>query len=132
MAKKKNDICVCGSGKTYSTCCGHYIEGGDTPRTPEELMRSRYTAYALNNDSYLLSTWHSSTRPTSLDDEKNLPVKWVELRVLNATAPGPEDVNATVEFIARYKVNGKAKQLHEVSEFLREGERWYYLQGKFD
>lgn len=92
-------------------------------------MRSRYTAYTLKNHSYLLSTWHSSTRPVSLDDENKLPVKWVELRVLNASLPGPEDAKATVEFIARYKVNGKAEQMHEVSQFIREDGRWFYLDG---
>jgi SEC-C motif-containing protein len=95
-------------------------------------MRSRYTAYALNNDAYILATWHSSTRPVSLHDKNQLPVKWVELKVLNSSQPAENDNRAIVEFTARFKVGGKAERMHEISEFKKEAGKWYYLQGKVD
>jgi len=131
MAKKKND-CPCGSGSDYAKCCGRFIESNEIPETPEQLMRSRYTAYTLNNDSYILDTWHSSTRPASLSDENNLPVKWVALKVINSSKPIENETTGTVEFIARCKINGKADKMHEVSEFIKEKGKWYYLQGKVD
>lgn len=95
-------------------------------------MRSRYTAYTRKNNSYLLDTWHSSTRPDSLKPEKERPVKWVELKVLNATLPADTDTTATVEFVARFKLGGKAEKIHEISEFIKEGGHWFYLKGQVD
>ena len=95
-------------------------------------MRSRYTAYALKNDTYIIDSWHPSTRPTSIADDNQAPIKWVELRILNAAQPSNAETKATVEFVARCKVNGKAEKMHEVSEFINEGGRWYYLKGKVD
>ena len=95
-------------------------------------MRSRYTAYTLGNDTYILDTWHPSTRPASLAIENELPVKWVELQVLDAPSPVSLENTATVEFVARYKVGGRAEKMHEVSEFLNEDGRWFYLRGQVD
>lgn len=93
-------------------------------------MRSRYTAYTMENEAYLLNSWHSSTRPPSIMAENEPPTKWVELSVMHAVKPGSTDITATVEFTARYKLNGKAEQMHEVSEFVKEGDRWFYLKGQ--
>ena len=130
MAKKKSKACPCGSGQNYALCCSRFIEGDDIPETPEQLMRSRYTAYTMENDEYLLVTWHSSTRPLSLAAENELPVKWVELNVISAANVNKDDTSAVVEFTARYKLNGKAEQMHEVSEFVREAGHWFYLSGQ--
>ncbi|MGD8783434.1 MAG: YchJ family protein [Thioalkalispiraceae bacterium] len=127
-----DQLCPCGSGDLYLDCCGRFIEAAQQPATPEQLMRSRYTAYALNNDAYILATWHSSTRPVSLHDKNQLPVKWVELKVLNSSQPAENDNRAIVEFTARFKVGGKAERMHEISEFKKEAGKWYYLQGKVD
>lgn len=92
-------------------------------------MRSRYSAYVLKLEAYLLATWHASTRPAILDlaDDDN---KWLGLEV-KRHAPESAD-RATVEFVARYKIGGRAHRLHEVSRFVREEGRWYYVDGKFD
>ena len=89
-------------------------------------MRSRYTAFTHNNEVYLLQSWHQSTRPKALNlgDEKN--IKWVDLKVLRHV---PGDMSALVEFIARYKINGKAGKIHELSRFTKEGGRWFYVDG---
>lgn len=93
-------------------------------------MRSRYTAYVLGLTDYLLQTWHASTRPASLQDDVNTPpLKWLGLKVLYGKQL--DNSNASVEFIARYKVNGKAEKLHERSRFVREQGQWWYVDGDF-
>lgn len=88
-------------------------------------MRSRYSAYVLGLAAYLSLTWHPSTRPSSLDLSE--PTQWLGLQVLSHSQA---ENTATVEFVARYKVNGRAHRLHEVSRFVREEGRWYYLDGE--
>lgn len=88
-------------------------------------MRSRYSAYVLGLAAYLSLTWHPRTRPPSIDLSE--PTQWLGLKVLR-TEQG--ESNAVVEFVARYKVNGKAYKLHELSRFVREQGRWYYLDGE--
>lgn len=93
-------------------------------------MRSRYAAYVLGLTDYLLQTWHTSTRPASLQDEANAPpLKWLGLKVLHDEQI--DNSNANVEFIARYKVNGKAEKLHERSRFVFEQGQWWYVDGDF-
>ena len=90
-------------------------------------MRSRYTAFARADETYLLDSWHSETRPQSLNlvvDQKN--IKWIGLKILRHET---RETTAIVEFIARYKINGKAEKIHELSRFRKEGNRWYYVDG---
>jgi SEC-C motif-containing protein len=118
--------CPCGSGKPYAQCCGPYHGGAAAP-TAAALMRSRYAAFVLGNADYLHASWHASTRPESLILEPE--VRWLGLDVRRCEQGGADDDKGTVEFVARYKVNGKAGRLHEVSRFLRENGRWYYVDG---
>lgn len=112
----------------YAGCCGRMIEGGALPTTAEALMRSRYTAYTLGNEAYLLSTWHASTRPTSLDLDAQPAPKWIGLKVLRHQQP--DETHAVVEFIARHKINGRAFKLQETSRFVKEEDgRWFYVDG---
>jgi SEC-C motif-containing protein len=127
MRASGESLCPCGGG-TYAACCGRYVGGHALPQTAEELMRSRYAAYALDDDAYLRATWHSSSRPEALAEERQQRVKWIGLEVRRHLQSGDE---ATVEFVARYKSGGRAQRLHEVSRFLREDGRWYYLDGSF-
>lgn len=90
-------------------------------------MRSRYVAYALGLEPYLLSTWHPSTRPVDLQLDKD-PPRWLGLTIKRHELQG--DDLATVEFIARYKINGRAYRLHETSRFAREDGRWFYVDGE--
>ena len=89
-------------------------------------MRSRYTAYTLGNQQYLLETWHTDTRPTELD-LAGANVKWVGLEVIDTKEGGEQDETGEVEFVARCKVNGKAEKLQERSRFVRESEKWVYV-----
>ncbi|HEY5799315.1 MAG TPA: YchJ family metal-binding protein [Burkholderiaceae bacterium] len=103
------------------------------PATADLLMRSRYTAYVLGKEPYLLQTWHASTRPQPPLIDTSL--KWLGLEV-RKHVPDPQDPSrATVEFVARYKDGGRAHRLHEISNFVREMDaqslRWYYVDGTF-
>ena len=88
-------------------------------------MRSRYTAFVHEHGDYLQATWHSSTRPSALDFEPG--IKWLGLEVRSHRPTG--DDRAEVEFVARYRVGGRAVRLHETSRFVREGGRWFYVDG---
>jgi SEC-C motif-containing protein len=89
-------------------------------------MRSRYSAYVLQLKDYLLATWHPSTRPAALDLATVPPAKWLGLEVKARTQ---EEESVTVEFVARYRIGGRAQRLHEISRFVREKGRWYYVDG---
>jgi SEC-C motif-containing protein len=121
--------CPCGSGAAYGRCCGPYLDAGARPATAEGLMRSRYTAYVLARAEYLRRTWHASTRPASLALAEDAPVKWLGLAIKRVQAGGVQDDAGVVEFVARYKVGGRAERLHEVSRFIKQGGQWFYLDG---
>jgi SEC-C motif-containing protein len=89
-------------------------------------MRSRYSAFVLSNEQYLLETWHSGTRPYAIPFDQNQ--KWLGLRIVATSVTG--DASAEVEFIARSRVsNTSAVQHHERSRFVRENGRWFYVDG---
>jgi SEC-C motif-containing protein len=95
----------------------------------EALMRSRYSAYVLGLEPYLLATWHASTRPPALNLASEQPPRWLGLEIKRHLASGEN--SALVEFVARYRVGGRAHRLHECSRFLRSAGQWYYLDGDF-
>ena len=86
-------------------------------------MRSRYTAFALEDAAYL-TNWHRSTRPSRIDFTPDQ--EWILLRII--AADEIEDT-ATVEFVARSRIGGRIHELHEVSRFIREQGRWFYVDG---
>jgi len=89
-------------------------------------MRSRYSGFVLCNEPYLLATWHPGTRPRSIPFNKNQ--KWLGLRIVEARMTGED--TAEGEFIARSRVsNAAAVRQHERSRFVREGGRWFYVDG---
>jgi SEC-C motif domain protein len=122
--------CPCGSGLGYSACCEMLHAGGNTS-SPESLMRSRYSAYVLGKEDHLLKTWHPDTRPASIDCSG--PTQWNGLQIRRTTDSSSvaEGDTALVEFVARYRINGKAGRLHEISRFLLKDGCWYYLNGSF-
>lgn len=124
--KSVNTACVCESGKPYAECCAPYHAGTPAPNA-EALMRSRYSAYVLGFESYVLSTWHPDKRPISLNLDKDPPIKWLGLQVKRSEQR--DATHALVEFVARYKLNGKGERLHEISTFVKVNDAWYYLNG---
>jgi SEC-C motif-containing protein len=92
-------------------------------------MRSRYSAFVMNDTAYLLETWHASTRPASLELDREPATRWLGLEVLGSMAGSGNDPAETVEFIAYFKVGGRQARLHEVSRFVRQDGRWFYVDG---
>jgi SEC-C motif domain protein len=124
--KPSPTACPCGAND-YAACCGRYHNGAPAPDA-ESLMRSRYSAYVLKLETYLLATWYPSTRPATLDLAAD-STKWIALEVKKYLSESAD--RATVEFVARYKVGGRAGRLHEVSRFVREEGQWFYVDGEF-
>ncbi len=120
-------FCPCGNEKNYSECCSAYLDRRKFAPSAEALMRSRYSAYVLKREDYVLDTWHPSTRPEKLDLSTDTQTRWLGLEVKRHELTAPDQ--AIVEFIARYKVNGKAHRLHEISRFIQLEQRWYYVDG---
>jgi len=126
MGTLKTD-CPCGSALPYASCCGRFHAGALHLLAPtaEALMRSRYSAYTLELDGYVLDTWHATTRPTTpFHHEPGL--RWLGLQVIRHEGLGADQ--AVVEFVARSKLGGKAHRLREVSRFVREEGRWLYVE----
>jgi SEC-C motif-containing protein len=119
--------CPCGSDHAYVACCGRYLDGGKTAVTAEALMRSRYVAYTLQREDYLLATWHVAARPPRLGLAEQTTIRWIGLEVRRHEQQDAD--HAVVEFVARYKVNGRAHRLQEVSWFVREAGQWFYAGG---
>ena len=117
--------CPCGRGPRYADCCGRFHAGPlhlQAP-DPESLMRSRYSAFALDLRDYLLATWHPEHRPDAIEPPE-LGLKWLGLEVKEARETGPDQGEVT--FVARSKVGGRAHRLTERSGFVRVGGRWLY------
>nr|WP_298725715.1 YchJ family metal-binding protein [uncultured Steroidobacter sp.] len=125
MKRPTDTKCPCGSELPYERCCGRW-HGGEPAPDAESLMRSRYSAFVMCNEPYLLATWHDTRRPSSVEfDPKQ---KWLGLKIVDARVTGPE--TAEVEFIARFRVGGgSAARLHERSRFVKESGRWFYVDG---
>ncbi|MSP86759.1 MAG: hypothetical protein EXR42_05110 [Methylotenera sp.] len=118
--------CPCESGNPYSSCCQPYHQGLAAP-TSLALMRSRYTAFVFGLEDYLLKTWHPDTRPSFLNLVDDPATQWLGLQIKRVENTSEE--SGIVEFVARYKIAGKATRLHELSEFIYTDNRWYYLTG---
>ena len=116
-----------GQPLTYAACCARFVEHFDTTPAPdaEHLMRSRYSAFVVENAAYLLATWHASQRPATLDFDPG--AKWLGLQVKTFQTTGA--ATAEVEFVARFRVAGRAVRLHERSRFVCEAGRWFYVDG---
>lgn len=109
----------------YAECCGRYLDHDTPAPDAEHLMRSRYSAFVLGRADCLHASWHASTRPAELRLEPG--VKWLGLAVKRHGVIDAD--HAEVEFIARSRVGGRGQRLHEVSRFVREDGRWFYVDG---
>ena len=120
--------CPCGSGTEYSHCCSLFHSGDKNPATAEALMRSRFSAYALDDKTYIQATWDAAKRP---DDNKlsNDNLVWQKLDIIDTKKGGVNDNKGIVEFKAFYLNNGGDYMLHEVSRFIKKDGRWFYVDG---
>lgn len=117
--------CPCGRDATYRDCCAPFHEGRAAAPTPERLMRSRYSAFAVGDTAYLLRTWHPSTRPAELDLTPGQ--RWTGLEILGTTGGSAFHAEGTVEFRAHYTLGGHADSQYENSRFVREQGQWLYV-----
>lgn len=121
--------CPCGSQIPLSRCCGPLLAGDQLASSAEQLMRSRYSAYVKEDQGYLLSTWHPSTRPAQLHPGCTPQPQWQKLSVLATNAGRRQDKEGTVTFIATCTIDGRPDSLYEKSRFVQESGVWYYLDG---
>lgn len=122
--------CPCGSNKSLAACCGIFISGKGLPATPEELMRSRYSAYTQSNIDYIENTMRAPANINFDRDEAREwaeAVTWLKLEVIKSEIQGD---NGFVEFRAHFSLDNKNHVLHELSEFHRVKGKWFYVSGK--
>ncbi|WP_345699705.1 YchJ family protein [Kitasatospora terrestris] len=124
------EACPCGLPARYAECCGRLHRGEAQAATAELLMRSRFSAFAVHDEAYLLRSWAPETRPAEVDFDPEL--RWERLEVLGATEGGAFHTEGTVEFRAYYRVGREAGVLRENSHFRREAGAWVYVDGVVD
>jgi SEC-C motif-containing protein len=127
--------CPCGSTLPYAACCGPLVAGERLASTAEQLMRSRYTAYAVGAVEHVWRTWHPATRPERVTPDPT--TAWTGLTVLRVEGGAEEDATGIVEFVARWREasggrGARTGELHEVSRFGRRARRWLYIDGDVD
>lgn len=122
------ESCPCGVSLSYANHCQkhHDIGYAGLAATAEETMRSRYSAYVVEGEAYLLATWHKSTRPVAVNFEG---VEWHGLTVIETSGGAGLNNEGTVEFTARFRRGDALLELHERSSFVREAGRWFYVDG---
>ena len=126
------NFCICCSGKLFEKCCSPALNDTRWAKTPAQLMRSRYSAYALGgHGDYLLNTWFPATARGLTAEELSIRTcDWIELEILNKSQSGDQ---GTVEFNAWFHNDqGDREVLHEKSVFQRINGRWLYVGGEVD
>lgn len=126
---ENKESCPCGTAKAYLDCCGIFISNQKEPSTPEELMRSRYTAYHQADIDYIIRTMKSPAADNfDAEDAREWAKKisWTKLEIIKTQQDSNKGI---VEFRAHYSLDGKKNLLHEISKFNFENGKWYYVQG---
>jgi SEC-C motif-containing protein len=122
-------VCPCNPDNKLEECCGPYLAGDKLPPTAETLMRSRYSAYVVEDYPYILKTCHEKTRPADDEFEDARGIKWCGLEIRATEAGGEDDTEGTVEFVAGYRTKDGILGLHEKAEFVKEDGQWFYVDG---
>ena len=130
---KDSHGCPCGSQRPLEDCCQPLLNGQTVALTAEQLMRSRFTAFCSGDIDYLIATHHPSKHHS--DDRQQFAdsmqhCQWLDLKIVDVTAGQAGDSEGQVEFIARYQADNQLQQLHERSRFVKENNRWLYLDGE--
>ena len=125
---RPTDACPCGSGEPLARCCQALHRGERQAATAEQLMRARYSAYAVGDLNYIWRTWHPRTRPTVLTPDGGLT--WTGLQILDTVEGRAGDQTGEVEFRAYYREGRRSGTLHERSQFAVRARRWFYVDGE--
>ncbi|NEQ69195.1 MAG: SecC motif-containing protein [Symploca sp. SIO2D2] len=130
---RDRSLCPCKSKRSYAECCGPYHKGKSKPKTAEQLMRSRYSAYFFRLVDYLVETTHPDTREKGLRKELQKTINqanWSFLIILQTSKGQASDKTGKVEFVAEYFVQGEPFELHETSRFKKHRGVWKYLDDR--
>ena len=131
MTDLRKPPCLCGRPAAFKDCCGLYLDGGMLPSTAEDLMRSRYSAFALQRIDYLKETLWPKYQPgfdAFATAKWASDTHWAGLEVIAIERGGPNDRQGTVLFEARYLSAGQLRSHREKSLFKKSKGRWYYLE----
>jgi SEC-C motif-containing protein len=125
---RPTNACPCGSGEPLGRCCLALHRGERQAVTAEQLMRSRYSAYAVGDLDYVWQTWHPRTRPAALTPDSGLT--WTGLQILDTVDGLSGDPAGEVEFRASFREGRRSGTLHERSRFAVRARRWFYVDGE--
>lgn len=136
MKVSVNDFCPCGSTKKYKKCCKTFHDNISIPKTALELMKSRYCAYAVSNANYIISTSHEKNIDFSTDLnswQKDIlsfctNTKFEKLEIIDFIEG---EIESYVTFKAYLFQNNQDVSFVEKSRFLKENDKWFYVDGKF-
>ena len=131
MRVRADDACPCGRERCYEQCCGPLHDGSRRAQTAEQLMRSRYSAFAAARPDYLGKTLHPASRAAfSLDATRDWieRTRWTCLSIIERTGGGPLDMRGTVRFDAHYVEDSTFRTHHENSLFEKRHNIWYYVR----
>lgn len=126
-------ICPCGSGAPYSECCEPITSGKQTADTAEQLMRARYSAYALAKMDFIFESTHPDHREGydhAGTKEWAETAEWQGLKIINTKKGGADDSVGEVEFIASFAEKGDKREHHEAGQFKRKNGHWYFTEGQ--
>jgi SEC-C motif-containing protein len=126
-------LCHCGLTRTYNDCCGRFINGTATPQTAEELMRSRYSAYIVEDAGYLIdSTAPAKRRDTDHEDiiQTFEECQWLKLEVRKIEKGQHGNKHGQIEFMAYFEGDGQLQEHHEIADFVCLKNKWYYFDGE--
>lgn len=121
--------CPCGNDTTFDKCCEPIHNNHRLADTAEKLMRSRYSAFVVKNEPFLLKTWSKKRRPAKMYIAEQ-KIEWLGLKIHDTTAGGTEDKIGEVEFSAQYREDGVTHTLKERSRFRKTNTLWFYVDGK--
>jgi SEC-C motif-containing protein len=124
-------LCHCGSGKDFDDCCGPVIAGTRDARTPEEVMRARYSAHCMRDYAFLVTSTHPDHREGVSEEEISKwasHVRWTGLEVHSAT-PGADEDTGDVSFTAHFTIKDTPQELREDAQFARVDGKWLYVDG---
>ncbi|PIP95914.1 MAG: hypothetical protein COW00_01615 [Bdellovibrio sp. CG12_big_fil_rev_8_21_14_0_65_39_13] len=124
--------CPCGSNVDYKECCGKYHDGAKLP-TAEATMRARYSAFATHNVDFIINSHHPDKRDEVKAEEVEAWAKgsvWHGLNIVSKQAGEAKDKDGIVEFNAFYEVQGKIHKHHEIAEFKKKDDQWYFYDGQ--
>lgn len=125
---KDSEKCPCCSDRDFAHCCKPVLLDHSAAETAEQLMRSRYTSFALKHKEHLLRSWQQETRPAKIEEDAS-PIQWLGLEIDLCEKGMTHDTDGVVRFKAQFLCSGSLCQLSERSRFVRQDGLWYYQDG---